>query len=204
MISLSEVYHRGQDWWPPLAFGVLCLFLALLEPFSVDWFHYQRELFNEGQIWRLITAHWVHAGNAHLWMNVVAIWLLPLVCPDRTTWRIWWLRMGFLCLMVGLGLHIFNQGLRGYVGLSGVLHGVYVVVLLHASWRGDGLAKIVLAVLVGKLVWEQYDGALGATSNLLEVPVIVDAHAYGAVAGLLLWSLESLLLRRGKSEPEVD
>ena len=189
---LNEVYHRGMAWWPPLGIGLLCLLLGALEPSAGNGLRYERGLVEGGQVWRIITAHLVHAGNAHLWLNVAALWLLPLVSPDVQQWRVWAFRMLLLSLVVGIGLHVFNQGLWGYVGLSGVLHGLYVVVLLHAASRGDGLARVVLAIVVGKLIWEQYDGALGTTRALVELPVIVDAHAYGALGGALAWCAETL------------
>lgn len=208
MNSRSGVYHRlksgrdfprGMAWWPPLAMALFCLVLALFEPTIGKWFRYERELFEGGQIWRILTAHWVHAGAGHLWMNVLAIALLPLLCPQVRSWRHWGWRVFVLCLMVGLGLQVFNQGLRGYLGFSGVLHGIFVLVLLHSAVRGDGLSKIVLGLIAAKLLWEQFFGAFGTTNSLMELPVIVDAHLYGAMAGAGLWSVETLVFKEPAS-----
>ena len=76
-----------------------------------------------------------------------------------------------------------------YVGLSGVLHGALAAGAV-AWWRYESklLALLLSAIFAGKLAWEQWHGALPLSGDL---PVVVDAHLYGALggalAGVLLW-----------------
>ncbi|MFL6551463.1 MAG: rhombosortase, partial [Povalibacter sp.] len=84
---------------------------------------------------------------------------------------------------------LFEPQLQWYVGLSGVLHGALAAGAI-AWWQHEtrALASALTLVLVGKLCWEQWQGALPLSGDML---VIVDAHLYGAVgglfAGVVLW-----------------
>jgi hypothetical protein len=59
------------------------------------------------------------------------------------------------------------------------------------------MALAISAIVLGKLAWEQLHGALPLVG---EMPVIVDAHLYGAIGGTLavvsIW-----LARRLRSKP---
>jgi hypothetical protein len=72
------------------------------------------------------------------------------------------------------------------VGLSGVLHGALAAGAL-GWWRQESkpLALGLTAVLLGKLAWEQWHGALPLSGDM---PVVVDAHLYGAIGGSLAGS----------------
>ena len=63
---------------------------------------------------------------------------------------------------------------------------------LVAGIRGRETESMVLAILVaGKLVWEQLAGPLPGSESASGGAVIVDAHLYGAMGGvlatLLMW-----------------
>jgi len=76
-----------------------------------------------------------------------------------------------------------------YVGLSGVLHGALAAGGV-AWWRYESkpMAALLSAIFFGKLTWEQWQGALRLSGGL---PVVVDAHLYGACGGVtaaaILW-----------------
>lgn len=144
---------------------------------------YRRTAVLDGEAWRLFTAHLLHTGWGHWAMNVLAWGVLWLLFRDR---------LARPCLAgvavasagaVGLGLLLCSPGVAGYVGLSGVLHGVFAAAAVWSlkgpRWRGAALA----AALAVKLGWEQLRGAAAATEALVGAPVIVEAHLYGAVGG---------------------
>jgi hypothetical protein len=56
----------------------------------------------------------------------------------------------------------------------------------------DALTALVAVLFVAKLAWEHFAGPLPFTAASLDLPVIYQAHSYGALGGLLaaLW-LES-------------
>jgi len=93
---------------------------------------------------------------------------------------------------IDVGFVFYEPQLQWYVGLSGVLHGALAAGAV-AWWRQETkpLALALSLVLVAKLAWEQLHGALPFSGDM---PVIVDAHLYGALGGLaaglcicLLW-----------------
>lgn len=152
------------------------------------------------QWYRLLTCHWVHLDWRHAGMNVAGLWLLCLI--DTRTQRFWsnGLRCLWLCVAVGAALYILQPGLDWYVGFSGVLHGLFVIALFGLAWHErDRFAIVVLMVLMGKLVVEHYHGAL--SQGVLNAPVIVEAHSYGALAGLL-YSVVGASLMHGRSTRE--
>jgi membrane associated rhomboid family serine protease len=98
-------------------------------------------------------------------------------------------------LFIGLGFLWLDPQQRGYVGASGVLHGVLAAGMVR-WWRTEQRFDAVLLtlILVGKLVWEQSQGSLPLSGAM---PVAIDAHLYGAVGGFCsAGCLEWLAYRR--------
>ena len=98
--------------------------------------------------------------------------------------------IGLLGLVtIDLGFVFWEPQLTWYVGLSGVLHGALAAGAI-AWWRYETkrLALALSVIFGGKLVWEQLHGALPLSGGLA---VVVDAHLYGAlggvIAGTILW-----------------
>jgi rhomboid family GlyGly-CTERM serine protease len=162
---------------------------------------YDRAGLQMGEWHRLLSGHWVHLDWRHAWLNVTGLWLLVLLEAGRAGMRSQLLRCLLLCLAVSAGLYAFNPELDWYVGLSGVLHGLFVIALTHLLYRQrDPVALVVLMALIGKLAWEHYHGAL--TQNLLQAPVIVAAHGYGALAGLIYAVCTQLAARRHRADTQ--
>ena len=165
---------------------VVCVLL-----FAETWrefFIYRRSEILAGEYWRLIGGHFVHVNAPHLLLNLMA-WLLVWgyglsVCGNLT----WFLLLTFCSLGVGVGLFAFMPQVEWYTGLSGVLHGLLVaVVLLRLSAnRGDYSAWFLLVVIAIKLSYEHFQGATPLTADLLDdLPIIFEAHWYGALSGAL-------------------
>ncbi len=98
---------------------------------------------------------------------------------------------------IDLGFLAFEPQLDWYVGLSGVLHGLMAAGLV--AWlvcRRDPLTVGVAALFVGKLAWEHLRGPLPFTAGTLTVPVVHEAHTYGAIGGALCALV--LLARRAR------
>jgi rhomboid family GlyGly-CTERM serine protease len=144
---------------------------------------YERAAILSGEWWRLITAHLVHANARHLLLNLAGLALVAQLFKFNLSPRQWlWIGV-FDALCVTLGLLLFDPQLQWYVGLSGVLHG-FIAVGAVLWWRTErpALAAALSLILLSKLAWEQLQGALPLAG---ELTVIVDAHLYGAVGGVL-------------------
>lgn len=144
---------------------------------------YDRALIAEGQWWRLVSAHLVHYDARHWLMNLAGLALLWWLFVADLPVRAWWLVAGVAALAVSGGLYLFAPGVGWYVGLSGVLHGVWAAAGV-AAWRRWRLESgVTLALLAGKLLLERSHGPVSAGLDP-GLTVITVAHLYGALGGL--------------------
>lgn len=144
-----------------------------------DALRYERERILDGQLHRLVSAHFLHMSGPHLALNLAGLGLTWWLVGRYAELRAWLLVVAASMLAVGLGLLAFAPELSWYVGLSGMLHGLLLAGALLAG--RTGLPILVLVVL--KLGWEQFAGP-GFTA-WIGGPVVVDAHLYGAIGGAL-------------------
>lgn len=143
---------------------------------------YDRIAILDGQWWRLVTGHLVHLGRYHLLLNELGLLVLVMLCPQPLPAREWMLRLLFLCIGLSLGLLVFAPALHRYVGLSGVIHGLFLLGLLPQVRQRDVIAALALAYLLGKLVWEQWTGVPVSDEAAIGGRVATESHLLGVVA----------------------
>lgn len=147
---------------------------------------YDRQGIQEGQFWRLATAHLAHLGISHGLMNLLALAVLAGLFGDLLPARSWLLGSAGSALAIDIGLWWFEPQVRWYVGLSGVLHGLIVLGAVAMWLNHERLGLGLLLGVVAKLSWEQSVGPLPFTESAAGGPVLVASHLYGAGAGLLV------------------
>ena len=81
---------------------------------------------------------------------------------------------------IDAGLWLGDSTVLWYVGSSGVLHGVMAAGTLAYLRRGEREGWLLAAILIAKLGYEHWVGALPFSGS---DPVIVDAHLYGVLGG---------------------
>ena len=170
----------------PLALALCVTLIALGGSELSALFRYDRVAILHGQVWRLFSGHLVHLGWSHWGMNIAALALIWALVGDRFSSRQWqWIFAG-LCLTISLGLLVFNPALTWYVGLSGVLHGMLVAGVLADIRSDHRSSSYALLVLIGaKLIWEQMAGPLPGSGLMAGGAVIIDAHLYGGLGGIV-------------------
>lgn len=157
---------------------------------------YERDAIGDGQLWRLLCGHLVHLGPQHLLLNLLGLTLVWVLVGSYLRSSRWFLALGVIVAGMDFGFWVLRPTLDWYVGLSGVLHGLLATGLV-AGWRHAPVESAVLALLVtAKLAWEQLGGALPGSEAAAGGPVVVDAHLYGAVAGILAGVLLTIMTRR--------
>lgn len=159
--------------------------LAWFGPDLNDALRYQRAAILDGELWRLFSAHLVHLGWSHWVLNVAGLALVWELLEEELAGIFGWVALLGSGLAIGLGLLLFDPELQWYVGLSGVLHGLFAAGAVRRWPAQPRAATIMLAVLAVKLGWEQYLGPLPGTRTLAGGAVIVDAHLFGAIGGML-------------------
>jgi rhomboid family GlyGly-CTERM serine protease len=158
----------------------------------------ERTAIGDGEPWRLVTGHFVHLGTAHMLLNAGALLLLWLLVGQSLT-TAGWLAVIAVCLVgIDLGFWLFDPQLTWYVGLSGLLHGMLAAGLI-ARYRVAAAESLTLgALLAAKIIYEQVAGPLPGSELSAGGPVVVNAHFYGALAGVAA----GLLLRTGDRAAE--
>jgi len=139
----------------------------------------------DGQWWRLISGNLVHLGWSHLLLNLAGLAMICyLVGHALRPWQ--WLVVLCCCLAgVGTGLLMFNPELTWYVGLSGVLYGLLIAGSIADFPANRWMASVLALYTIGKIGHEQYYGAATASELLAGGKVIVNAHLFGMISGLV-------------------
>ena len=170
-----------------LAFIAVVLALGLAHQWVNPWLRYDRAAVAGGEVWRLVTAHLVHLNLWHALLNLGGLVLILFFFRDLLDRRRFWLWFAVSAPLVGAVFFVLDRDLGWYVGLSGLLQGLLVLCLL-IGWRGNPvLHSLVLAVVAGRLVWEQLPGYdVDYLRAWINGRVYVNAHLYGALSGALL------------------
>ncbi len=159
--------------------------LSLLS--GVDWLQFARADVDRGQWWRFITGNFMHLSWRHLAMNSLALVAIYALYPNCMKTKSIFLVFLLSCLSVTIGIWLFSIDVQWYVGLSGALHGLLIVLIVADYAKHRGWLNIVLLLAVmAKLVWEGMMGPLPGSELTAGGPVVVQAHFYGFVGGLII------------------
>ncbi len=166
----------------PLLIVVLTILIQALG--FDDLLDFDRPLINAGSWWLLITGHLCHLDWQHLILNNAAlliIWELFYrgYSPIKAVFEFF-----TLGLVISFCIYLFNPQIQWYVGLSGILHGLFVIGIAKDIFRKNWISIVVAFGFIAKIVWEQ---SVGITTGFLfeNDSVLVDAHLYGAIGGLI-------------------
>lgn len=143
---------------------------------------YDRGAIASGDIWRLISGHFIHCDLQHLLWNLAAIAILGGLLELRIGFKLVGVVLAS-CLGVSGWLWFMKSELNAYCGLSGMLNGM-LVVLLTVLWKEHrhplipliGLGSILKIVV--ETAWQQ---SLFTSLSWAAVP---GAHGAGFAAGL--------------------
>lgn len=171
--------------------SAVAFFCVLLFKDTFGLFAYQRQGVLNGEYWRILTGHFTHWGFVHWLLNLFA-WVLIWLYGRAVCSVFEWLVALTVCSAgVSLGLLVFLPDLQVYVGFSGTLHGVLVVIAIlsirYPHYAVMGWA--VLCFITVKLIYEAIYGATPATAELVQIHVITEAHLYGAISGTFVGTL---------------
>ena len=157
-----------------------------------------------GQLWRLLSAHFVHLGWIHCLLNLAAFGLCVLLSRGSLSGRFWWGASLAIGLGVGILLLLVSPDVPNYVGLSGVVYGLFVCVLGPQAWRGERASLVLLLLVLLRIAWQLLVESPDAQLELIGGSVVAQAHLYGAGCGLA-WAVGQALLtprhRLGISRP---
>jgi rhomboid family GlyGly-CTERM serine protease len=170
----------------PLLIVIISIVLALTEPMSSSLFAYDRDQINNFQWWRLITGHFLHTNTTHLLLNTAGLTLLWALHGHYYKMSRYLIQFLLLCLGTAIGLYYFAPQMQWYVGLSGVLHGLFVIgayIDIQQKFKTGWLMLIGVWV---KVIHEQIFGASADVAELINANVAIDAHLFGTITGCII------------------
>jgi rhomboid family GlyGly-CTERM serine protease len=177
--------HRFGLGTALLGLSVLVMVLLLAGGDSVRaGLRYERSAVLDGELWRLMTAHWVHSDLEHLLLNALGASIITTLFLGAYRPLQWATILAGSVVAIDLGFLLWEPQLEWYVGVSGALHGALTAGAV-AWWRTESklLASALTLVIVGKFTWEQLHGASVLAGDM---PIIVNSHLYGAVGGSIV------------------
>nr|WP_133408633.1 rhombosortase [Parashewanella tropica] len=163
------------------------LFLLGLYSGSIDnTLAYQRHDISSGELWRIVTGNFLHSNHWHLLMNLGGLWVILFLHDMHYTRKDVWMLFAAWCVLEGLGLYLFYPSTIGYVGLSGVLHGLFAygaIMDIRAEMRTGWL---LLIGIIMKVAHEQLYGASADVASMINAPVATESHLIGMVSGFVV------------------
>jgi rhomboid family GlyGly-CTERM serine protease len=176
------------DGWYGIALLAACAVLlipVLAGDAGREALRYDRGGLGNGQLWRLLTGHFVHLSLEHAALNCLGLVLMWALFARDYTPRQWIPILLGAILAIDAGLWLRDSTIAWYVGSSGALHGVMAAGTLAHLRRRDLDGWLLAAFLVLKLGYEQWSGQLPFAEGSV---VVVDAHLYGTLGGVAVAS----------------
>ena len=170
----------------PLIVLLSAIILQIFEPASSQWMAYDREKIASFELWRLISANFLHTNLNHLLLNGLGVILLWALHGNYYTARHYLLIFLLISLGCTLGIYFFAERLAWYVGLSGTLHGFFVLGAYYDIRHGLKSGWLLLVGVWLKIAHEQWSGPSADVVELIGADVAIEAHLFGAIAGMLV------------------
>ena len=187
------VKNRVSLHWNHGLWLLLLLLSALLQVTDqVASWRYDRDLIGLGQYWLLFSGNIVHLNWTHWALNMAGLGIVAFFFSAYGNLLQWLTVILISMLFVTIGMYWMNPEVTTYVGLSGVLHGLFIYGALREIRTYPLSGYTLLVLLIGKLAWEFFNGAMPGSEEMTSGHVITDAHLYGEIGGLVVASLLSM------------
>ena len=175
--------RNSPDWQ---FVGLNLLVAVLLQLIGPEYFRYDHDWLQTGQVWRLVSAHWVHVGWNHLALNMLGLAICVTLAHPRWSLGRWLWQSLCLAICISTLFTLQNPELHWYVGFSGVLFGLYFLAA-HDLYARDRLVALLMGgAIVIKVIIEQYTPFELDSSGIIGAPVVVDAHLYGLLTATVI------------------
>ena len=152
---------------------------------------YTRTALADGDLWRLISCHWVHLNTDHLLWSAMTFFVLGSFCEimDRTKYII---TTGISVILIPLAIWFGMPHLEVYGGLSGLdcsFYSLLIVLVIKREWSGQNwiwiiFYTIMLVLLPAKIIYEMASGLTIFVNNIhINMVPVPLSHLVGGVVG---------------------
>ena len=193
MTETNAQLVNSQQKWPialahllPVSMVIILSLLAyFFEHELLNSLVYQRELINQGELWRMLTGHFFHTNNNHLLLNLAGLILLWSLHGQYYQLNNYVLLFVFSGLFISTYLYYLSPQLIQYVGLSGILHSVFIWGAIKDIQHKIKSGYLLLIGVLIKVTHEQFYGASDHVMKLINANVAIEAHLAGVIAGII-------------------
>ncbi len=153
----------------------------------VDAWRYNRSLVEQGDWWLLLSGNLVHLNWSHWVLDMAGLAMVAFFFSSYARVGLWLLVILVSAIFIGVGVSWLDPNIQYYLGISGVLHGLFVFGALREIRYYPVSGYVLLIMLIAKLTWEFFNGALPGSAEFVGGRVLTDAHLYGAIGGGTVW-----------------
>jgi len=199
--SQQASHGRFRLPWRTLLLGLLATLLYWIAGVAPDNLVYHREAIAQGDLWSMISGHWVHSDRQHAVWNIAALLILGSLF-ERTLKHRLFSDLLLASLILSLWIGVFMPELQAYCGLSGILNTLLVsgCLTLWQQFRSPTLLLIpVLAFF--KSLFELYHHQAIFTQTAW--PSVPEAHLIGMAIGVLLFYTRTSLNSGNKNNSAI-
>ncbi len=184
-LKVNTTTTPAMTWLFPVVYIAISIVIMMTGEIGKEALRYDRVWIGQGEAWRFVSGHFAHLGWSHLALNSAGLLLVWYLIGGAYTLRTWLLIVGVTLATMDLGFWFLNPELYWYVGMSGLLHGLLAAGVVTRLRNIDAETVILLLLLIAKISWEQFSGPVPGSESTSGGPVVVDAHLYGALGGIL-------------------
>ncbi|MFC1495243.1 rhombosortase [Thermodesulfobacteriota bacterium] len=163
-------------------------------------FIYDRQAILNGELWRLLTAPFVHFSGSHLFWNVL-IFSMAGFAINVSKFPGFWIVCGISIALPGLIFLLAVPDMGYYGGLSGLATGAaayYCFCSLFKAKRKKGIWLVILVVMFIKIIVEAtLNESIFAHAEEVSFRVLPAAHIVGYLGALaaVIWSKPGIKLQ---------
>jgi len=202
-ISTSLKFHYRYNDSHLLWAGLFVLSLILQTFNWVDSWRFDRVLVEQGSYWLLLSGHVAHFNWVHWLLNMAGLAIVAFFFGPHASVKQWFAVMLCSMVLISSAIWLWLPDVRTYVGLSGVLHGLFLYGALREIRYYPVSGYVLLCVLIAKLAWEFFNGAMPGSEEMTGGRVLTESHLFGAIAGIIVWLYEysyDLMKQKMRSE----
>ncbi len=178
------ILRRISHWRLPAVLIISSGIIELFGDSGRSFLQFDRAAISAGELWRLISGHFVHLGPNHFFLNAFGLVLVWFLVGMRFRLRQWLIVIAVSIAGIDAGLWFFDAQLTWYVGMSGFLHGMLAAGIVKGFPAVPREAMLIGVVVVVKIMFEQLVGPLPGSEQSAGGDVVVNAHLYGVLAGV--------------------